>query len=336
MPIYKAGQPAPQLGWKILVIYGDYASRKSSIATTAKNSLLIDFDEGSKRVHDILNKNKLVIKHGWTEVEALARNGDFDEFDTIIIDTAKVALDRFLMEAVLEDIPGLKDTNGVPKQDAYAVMYNRFQDNLLSRIRNKVIIFVAHGDYDSDNKKQMPVVSGKTGQFILGLADQVGFVQKVGDKVFINFTTSGAYVSKDQAGVGILEVPHFSEKSWPTFLQTQVIDKIGWHDVVETPKKSIEEQGEELKVWTNKISAITDASGMNEVVKDLKEVSMTFSKPIDILLRSLVKEKVKALELKLKGKVYENPVQPVITITQTPSEPTGPILQMSVTHSHNL
>lgn len=319
MPIYKPGQPAPQLGWKILVIYGDYASRKSSLATTAKNSLLIDFDEGSKRVYDILNKNRLVIKHGWTEVEALARNGDLDEFDTIIIDTAKVALDRFLMEAVLEDIPGLKDTNGVPKQDAYSVMYNRFQDNLLSRIRNKVIIFVAHGDYDNDNKKHVPLVSGKTGQFMLGLADQVGFVQKVGDKVFINFTTSGSYVSKDQAGVGILEIPHYSDKSWPNFLQAQVIDKIGWQDVVETPKKSIEEQGEELKAWTNRIAAITDAVGMNEAVKELKEVSMTLTKPIDTLLRSLVKEKVKTLGLKLKGRIYENPP----SAPQVPSEPNG-------------
>lgn len=326
MPIIKPGQPQPPSAWKIIMLYGDFGAYKSSMALTAKNALLIDFGQGSHRVHDKDKYARLVIEHGWPEVESLAQNGDFEEYDTIIIDEIKAAIDRFLIQAVMEETPGLRDVNGGLTQNGYGVMFNRFMEEFLAYVKNKNIIVIAHGDHDGDEvKRAVPLVSGKTGQFFGGLCDQLGYVHKIEDKVVVDFSNSSRWISKDRAGIGRLEVPHYSDPKWPDFLQREVLDKLGWGAAPRVNGNTVAPKAqEEPKIdpkkeseWFNEVQADLNAAANAEQINALMEKiknGLKFSKSINVLVKTAVKDRAASLGLEFNKakKAYQSTKEPVV------------------------
>lgn len=237
MPIYEPGTPSPDPTWKIIMIYGDLGARKTSMAMTAKNSILFDFNQGSGKAYNSKNKVRMIIEN-WEEVAHYARTGMFDKYAVPIIDTAQDALNRFLAEAIIREYPAMEDKNGGLTQAGYGHLFRTFQKEFLNYLDGKILIIIAHADSEEINgiKRQTPLIGGKTGQFLGSLANLIGYVSKVDDKVYIDFSSSGNFVSKGMEGLGRIEVPHYSDPSWPTFFQDQIIDKRGWKDLVITPK----------------------------------------------------------------------------------------------------
>ena len=68
----------------ITFIYGDPGVWKTSLAFTAKNPILFDFDKGAYRA---VNRKDTVQITKWSEVATINAN-DLEGYDTIIIDTA--------------------------------------------------------------------------------------------------------------------------------------------------------------------------------------------------------------------------------------------------------
>ena len=73
----------------ITFIYGDPGVWKTSLAFTAKNPILFDFDKGAYRA---ANRKDTVQITKWSEVATINAN-DLEGYDTIIIDTAGRVLD---------------------------------------------------------------------------------------------------------------------------------------------------------------------------------------------------------------------------------------------------
>lgn len=361
MPIYEPGTPSPDPVWKIIMIYGDLGGRKTSMAMTAKDSILFDFNQGSGKAYNSKNKVRMIIEN-WEEVAHFARNGKFDKYKTIIIDTAQDALNRWLVEAIIREFPAMEDKNGGLTQSGYGMLFRTFQKEFLDYLDGKILIIIAHADTEEVNgiKRQTPLISGKTGQFLGSLANLIGFVSKVDERVYIDFSSSGNFVSKGMEGLGRIEVPHYSDPSWPTFFQDQIIDKRGWKEaelkpvpkaepepakqltptltksepagpvpstnqsepaglqitsLSPSPKDTepandepqvhkpavnisvpppVNEETELVSKWTQRIKAIKTITELNAAIFDKKQVA--FQKgPNDVLLRSLLKEKIKEL-----------------------------------------
>src|SRR4051812_47513144 len=98
MAIIKANEPLPE-GPVVIGIYGEPGVSKTSIANTAESPLLCDFDRGSRR--SIFRKDTLVLT-SWDDIITEEKAGSFKGYKTIIIDTAKAALDDFLMTYVVK------------------------------------------------------------------------------------------------------------------------------------------------------------------------------------------------------------------------------------------
>lgn len=375
MPIYEPGTPSPDPVWKIIMIYGDLGARKTSMAMTAKDSILFDFNQGSGKAYNSKNKTRMIIEN-WEEVAHYARTGKFDKYKTIIIDTAQDALNRWLTEAIIREFPAMEDKNGGLTQSGYGQLFRTFQKEFLNYLDGKVLIITAHADSEEINgiKRQTPLISGKTGQFLGSLANLIGFVSKVDEKVYIDFSSSGNFVSKGMEGLGRIEVPHYSDPSWPTFFQDQIIDKRGWKEQLVTvpsvnktmyaennspetpapnpvasrtntepppltnvtPLQTKSEPAPELtpapsipptvttqitpndeppvhkpavnisvpppaddetklvSEWTQRLKAIKNIEELNQAIKDKKEVAIQKG-PNDVLLRSILKEKIKEM-----------------------------------------
>lgn len=309
MAIYNPGQESPPNAWKIALIYGDLFSYKSSMSLTTTNPILIDFGQGSHRAHNHKEKPRFILEKGWNEIEAYARDGELEKYQTIVIDELKSLVDKWLIPAILEDSPGLRDVNGSLTIGGYGVLFNRLEE-FMKMIQHKNIVVIAHGDFDGDEiKRAVPLMSGKTAQFFGGLCDQMGYVHKVDDKVVIDFGNSGRWVSKDKAGIGRVEVPHYNDPAWPTFFQAAVIDKLGWGTEIKQEKIDMVDESVLLDEYKIDLEAAKTADDLNQLSKKIA-TGPPLSKPIKILLLSLVKEKSENLGLKFNKskKAYETPV----------------------------
>ena len=339
MALYIAGQKAPDQSFRIIVIYGPFGARKSSLASTADNNIIFDFDGGTQRMpNEGLDKNRFIIERGWHECANFIREGKADQFNVIITDTPRAAIDKFLANSVMEDQPGLKDVNGSLTIGGYGVMYNRYEDDYLKPLRNKILIFVCAEDTEGDdtNQKKVPLISGKTRQFILGQADLIGHISKVDDKIFLDFSTSGKFDSKDsqKAKLGRMEIPHLSDPLWPRFMQTQIIDKMGWlpkEAPAEAPPRAqgpnaLKEDTQVVQSVIDKIKSTQTPVQLNKMVAALKKSETRQDDPPSKATMILLKNEVAtqaALKGWVKGKgakgVYMDPAE--ATPVDTPGEP---------------
>jgi hypothetical protein len=130
--------------------------QKLPYANTAEQPLLCDFDRGSRR--SIFRKDTLVLT-SWDDVLTEEHSNSFKGYKTIIIDTAKAALDDFLMTYVVKQDFKLQKN----KLQAYGAIGEAFKLFLNNR-RNEGadVIIIAHAKKDEDTKKMIPDVTGQS------------------------------------------------------------------------------------------------------------------------------------------------------------------------------
>lgn len=114
----------------IVFIYGDPGVWKTSLAFTAKNPILFDFDKGAYRSAN--RKDTVQIQH-WQEVANINPN-DLDGYDTIIIDTAGRVLD-LITEHLKTDAKNIRRGSNELSMQGYGKLGSIFT-NWLKSLRN--------------------------------------------------------------------------------------------------------------------------------------------------------------------------------------------------------
>ena len=281
MPIIKANEPLPE-GPVVIGIYGEPGVSKTSISNTAENPLLCDFDRGSRR--SIFRKDVLVLT-SWDDVLVEEQNNTFRNYKTIIIDTAKAALDDFLMSYVVKNDFKLQKN----KLQAYGAIGDAFKLFLNNR-RNEGadVIIIAHGKKDEDTKKVIPDVTGQTYNLMLRVCDQLGYVSMINNKRTIQFSPTDVTVGKNTANLPTIEIPDQSDPAVKTFMQ----------DIVKRTKESMIKQSEEQleamrlsEKYSAQINDVTDITGLSMVVTAL----MALPKWLQTQMMQLVFSKVVAI-----------------------------------------
>jgi hypothetical protein len=234
MPVIKAHEPLPKRQ-PVIVIYGEPGVCKTSLFNTCENPLLMDFDRGVDR--SILRKDTLPINN-WDEVLAEEAAGTFRNYATIGIDTAKAALDDYLMSWVVQQDYKLK-TNKLGMYGAIGDNFKMFINN--RRSENAAIVIIAHAKKDEDTKKNIPDVTGQSYQLLLRIADQVGYVSIKGGKRVISFEPSDTTVGKNVACLSEITIPDKASAEFRTFGAKLV------NDVREAIAAMSEEQREALE-----------------------------------------------------------------------------------------
>ncbi|WP_346318215.1 ATP-binding protein [Chitinophaga sp. YIM B06452] len=213
MPVLKKSDPLPERP-VIIFIYGEPGIGKTSLFNTAAKPLLLDFDRGKDRA--VFRQDTLVVNR-WEDVEAEEKAGTYKEYSTIGIDTAKSALDDFLMAYVVEkDFVAKKN-----KLKAYGAIGDEFKifvSNRRAESADIVVIAHAKDEKEGDITRKLPDVTGGSYQLLMRIADQVGYMSTRNNKRTICFEPTDTNVGKNVARLPIIEVPDQTDPKFPTFL----------------------------------------------------------------------------------------------------------------------
>ena len=191
----------------ITFIYGDPGIWKTSLAFTAKNPILFDFDKGAYRAS---NRKDTVQIGSWQEVATFTAQ-DLVNYDTIIIDTAGRALDM-IIDSLKTDSRNTTRSGQLSMQ-GYGKLGGIFTDWLkMLRGMGKDIVLLAHAseDKDGDNVIKRPDMVGGSKKEAYKIADMMAYMttqqSQNGDIKVLNFMPSSTYLAKDSGQIGNVQI----------------------------------------------------------------------------------------------------------------------------------
>lgn len=299
MPILRKEDILPERP-VILVFFGVPGSGKSSIATTAKNPIMIDTDRGSDRA---CRRCDAIIANTWEDI--LADEGAIKDYDTVVIDTAKSVLDDFLAVWVCEKDYKLKN-NKLKMYGAIGDEFKLFVNR--RRSEGKDIVFICHAKEDKkkDDIYTFPDVTGQSKDLLLRIADQVGYIQIVNGKRSISFDPTDLITGKNVARLPAMEIPDCNDPKFDTFMA----------NIIATTKQAIHKHSAEQEEALAKIREIKDAIAIMELPETADAILAEISSltPIQMKpLKGMLNDKCEALKIsydKKTGKFKQNEANP--------------------------
>ena len=296
--IRKASEPM-EVKQIISVVYGLPGVGKTSLAFTADNPLLLDFDGGAyraaQRTGDVVSVSR------WREVSSISP-ADIAEYDTVIVDTAGRALDHIIADLRVTD-PGLFMGNGTLKLNGYGTLKAVFTHWLTSlKTIGKDVILIAHADEMSNDGGQVMTridMAGSSKNEVYKVADAMCRVS-IGDdqRRHVSFSPTDTALGKDPGQLGTLEVPELH--SIAGF----------WGDVTSRIKTQLNASTDELRAEAERLQglekSLTDAD-LDVFNKHVAEMRDRGAGPVD---RKIVMNvaRDRGFELNRDAGIYEQVV----------------------------
>ncbi|MDP2235017.1 MAG: ATP-binding protein [Bacteroidales bacterium] len=283
MPILKKEESLPKRP-VVIVIYGEPGIGKTSLFNTCESPLLIDFDRGVDR--SIMRQDTLLVSK-WEDVQVEEKAGTFNAYKTIGIDTAKAALDDFLMSYVIkQDYATAKN-----KLKAYGAIGDEFKLFVNNRrADNAELVIIAHAkdEKEGDTIKKIPDVTGQSYNLLLRIADQVGYMRTINNKRSIQWEPTDTTIGKNVARLPITEIPNETDPDFPTYM-ANIIERV--KDAIANMSEAQREALEKVSKYQELISRTEDPEDLTKLLAVVSELPPTYS----LALRKLVSERGKAL-----------------------------------------
>ena len=256
-----------------IMIYGQAGMGKSTLALSAPRPLLLDFDNGVKRV----NTNHLGDQVGIVQVESwndilylLSSPNELNEFDSIVVDTIGKMMDYIIAYRCNGYQPRIQD---------WGAINNDFKwfTNALSGL-NKNVIFVAHRDTRKEGEETVfiPALREKNYNSIVTELDLLGYLEMKNEnglqKRTITFDPTSRNDGKNTCQLpGIMNIPTILDRNGNVtaandFIEKQIIAK--YNAMIAVKEKKIAEYNEVLSQLKDNIALICDAQSANMFVKD--------------------------------------------------------------------
>lgn len=154
-----------------MMVYGQAGMRKTTTALSSPKPLLLDFDNGVKRVNMEHLKNVDTVQiTSWNDVLSVLRE-DLTPYHTIVVDTVGKMMDYIITYKCGNGIPQIRDWNGINAE------FSNFLRNISSL--NKNVIFVAHRDTrkEGDDTVYIPALREKNYNSIVTELDLLGYME---------------------------------------------------------------------------------------------------------------------------------------------------------------
>jgi hypothetical protein len=223
-----------------MVIYGPPGIAKTSLAFTADNPLLLDFDNGS---HRAANRKDVVRVEDWSDVAAMTAE-DLAPFNTVIVDTAGRALDTLTVDIIRQNPK--HGRGGALTLQGYGELKSRFGSFLkLLNSFGKDVVLIAHMDEQrngDDVVERLDVQGGSKGE-IYKSADAMGRLTITNGQRRLLFSPTDAAFGKNPGQLPPLDVPHFESAEFSTFLASVIAQtKDRLNALSEEQKEAVAEQ----------------------------------------------------------------------------------------------
>jgi len=296
-----------------MMVYGQPGIGKSTMALSAPNPVLFDFDGGVQRVNVAFQCPTLQVK-SWEQVsEALEelKSGSVS-CQTIVIDTAGKMLD-FMSDYIMRKDPKMRMRDGSLSLKGYGarkVMFVNFLRDV--SMMGKNIVFVAHEreDKDGETKIVRPEIGGSSAGDLMKELDLVGYVQAIGNERTVFWTPQEKFYAKNTCNLPAFQkIPVIIDEKGTVTHTNDTLQKV--FDAYANNVKKIEEtRAEYLDLLADielAVSNVTDADTANEFVKNVMSSKIIWDSKIRA--RELFSARVKELNLTYnpKTKSYEQP-----------------------------
>lgn len=291
----------------IIAIYGIGGIGKTSLAFTANNPFLEDFDGGLQRS---VKRKKAARFDAWEDAVDFHRSGQLKQMGikTLVIDTVGTMLDNYVAAAVIKSDSKNGKKDGSLAIGGYGAMKNVFNQFVNQMKMEKIdIIFIAH-DTDKEeggyNKKTLKATGGSY-DIIKSAADLIGYMTMENGKRILDFNTTDSYHCKNSAEFPKLFIPDYNATDYDGFMANIIQkckDKMNTlsEEMVESQKRVDEfkqfideaESVEELIMLSDNIDEGLSKSYVVQVQKvyDDKFVNL-FYKSIDAVKKAMDLEK---------------------------------------------
>lgn len=281
-----------------MMIYGQPGMGKTTLALSAPKPLLLDFDNGVKRVNmSHLEGVDTVQVTNWSEIQQVLSE-DLRAYQTIVVDTVGKMMDFIISYRCGGRNPRIQD---------WGIINNDFKwfTNELSML-NKHIIFVAHRDTrkDGDDTVFIPTLREKNYNSIITEIDLLGYLEMRNvngiQQRTITFDPTSRNDGKNTCNLpGIMNIFNIIDQNGqPTskndFISSSVI--IPYHNMIDAKEEKQKEYTEKLNEIKESIQLMTDAQGANNFLSHIKEYDIPGTSIIQ-QARTLFSDKVKELGL---------------------------------------
>lgn len=279
------------------IIYGSPGVGKTTLALSAPDPVLIDFDRGVSRVRARHRKTSIIC-NTYEEVRADVESPEMAEFKTLVIDTGGSFV-TFLKDWAMR-VKGARQKNGeFNSLKGFGYVKSEFNDftEYVKTVLNKNIIYVFHSQEQADkdgNPTQRLMCEGSVRNTVWNPCDFGGYVQMIGSQRMICFSPEQEYFAKGTHGItGRWPVPELDDAT-PNDFMSRLFDQARANIIKERDQYApIREQYEAVMASVREIVAnVVDAETAYAAAASIPalEHALTSKKEASALLKSKTDE----------------------------------------------
>jgi len=282
-----------------VLLYGSPGVGKTTLALSAPDPIIIDFDRGMSRVK-AQHRKTAIFCDTYEEVLRDLASPEIKDFQTIIVDTGGSFV-SFLQDWAMRDNPAVnKQKNGAISLKGFGAVKSEFVrfTNHVKDVLNKNIIYIFHSQEQTDkdgNTQQRLMCEGAAKNIVWTPCDFGGFIQMIGDKRVISFAPEQEYFAKGCHGInGKYTIPQLGMNDSNDFL-TRIFEtakaNIAAEDAAFAPiREKYKEVMDQVHVIINGVvdiesanAAVATIPGMDHALTSKKEASALLKAKTDYL-----------------------------------------------------
>ena len=281
-----------------MILYGAPGVGKTTLALSAPDPILIDFDRGVSRVK-AYHRKTTIVRSTYEEVLEDIKSPEVRDCQTIIIDTGGSFV-SYLQDWAMRDNPAVnRQKNGAISLKGFGAVKQEFQrfTNHVRDVMNKNVIYVFHSDEQKDkdgNPQQRILCEGAARNIVWQPCDFGGYVQMIGNSRVVTFTPTQEFFAKGCYGIeGQYSIPTVGANEKNDFL-TNLFEKARAN--IEADNKTFAPQKEQydtvMQTVNEIVSSISTVEEATAAITDLEslEHALTSKKEASALLAAKTKE----------------------------------------------
>lgn len=250
-----------------VALYAQPGIGKTSLAFTADNPLLLDFDAGA---HRAANRKDTVRVSSWQDVTSIT-DDDLAPYSTVIVDTAGRALDALSADIIRRNAK--MGRGGALTLQGYGALKAEFTAWLRQlNSFGKDVVLIAHMEEQRNGDEiieRLDVQGGSKGE-IYKAADAMGRIAIANGQRTLLFSPTDASFGKNPGHLDPLPIPHCDAPEFDGFLG-RVVSQI--KDRLNALSGEQLEAQKRLESLREALCDVEDAEGINAMIADHKDAS---------------------------------------------------------------
>lgn len=284
-----------------MILYGSPGIGKTTLALSAPDPVLIDFDRGMSRVRS-QHRKPAIFCQTYEDVLKDLGSPDMQKFQTVVVDTGGSFI-TFLQDWAMRDNPAQnRQKNGAISLKGFGAVKQEFIrfTNYVKDTLNKNLIYVFHSIEQSDkdgNPQQRLMCEGAAKNIVWTPCDFGGYLQMIGDKRVICFTPEQEFFAKGCHGIkGHIAVPDLGPTDANDFI-TRLFEQAKANIAAEAEEFApVKEQYDRVMATVHQIvDSVVDIETANRAAKDLPALAHALTSKKEA--SALLDEKARSLGL---------------------------------------